>query len=425
MLVILLSLCLVSCMAGNQPREEWWRGLNAIEEGRFDLARNDLESVVAERPDDLEACTQFARAWSSGTMQSPVRAIPIWERCRALQPSDEAAIEISRAHLRLGEYELTLEALEEVEPSASRSALEVEALLHLERERAWIEISDAVVRYPENASLRKLAGRAAHLREDYETALSHLSRAVELDPLDARMYYLLGTTRQRLGDEGGAALAFEHHEWVSRLSGSGGWDEPTTLEKLRLLDALAFRTPAVEVLAIENLGAAGRGAEAIEAAERLLLDADARSWDLLRAEAVVARSRQSQLALRLLEGALREGTDPRVEREVHYRRARLHLRNDDLDAALEEIASVLSEEPWLARFLDLRAHVELAAGDTRNAAASFENALELAPWRADSRVALAEIELGEGERERARRLLLDAPESSALLSDFRERHAIE
>ncbi len=416
------SLMLLGCGAERAPSLSWHRALNAVEEGRFDLARGYLETVYAERPRDLEVCTLRARSWSRGRMQSPARAIAAWQSCGEIAQSDEGRLEIARAHVRLGAFEEAMQALEGIAPSAESHGLRAEALLRLDPARAMSDLAVAVEQFPDDAKLRKLASRAAHLAGNPELALEQANEAVDLDPVDARMIYLQGRLLQSQGLPGEAAEAFERHELVSLLRGLGGRVEPTAVEKLRLLAELGARTPAVEVWKIELLSAVGRVDDAVEAIERL---AGAQGPpELLRAESVAVRLGRPALARDLLKRAEEAATEPALIREVRYRQARLLYMEEDGDGAAREIESALASDPWVARFVDLRARLEESAGDTAAAAKSFARALELAPWNVETRLALAGLELGRGERERAERLLSAAPEPSPAIEDFRRRHGL-
>lgn len=420
-----LAVSLSACVGPQGPSTTELRGRNAIEEGRFTLARKYLEATIAERPDDLDLLTMLARAWSSGTMQSPVRAIAAWKRCHELEPSLQAALGISRGHLLLGAYSEALAALEDIEANVEVALLRGEALLHLDLHQAMSEIAAAVERFPDEAPLRNLAGRTFHLAEEYETALAHLTRALELDPLDSGMHYLEGRIRQQLGDADGAAAALARHELTSRLAGSGGWPEAATVEKLRMVERLAMNSPGVDVSRIEWLVTAGRRDEAIGVAERLLSADGARPQELLRAESSLIALGRFELAQALLDRVRLESPDPAANRELIYRRARiLHLAGDP-QGALAEIETVLAADPWVARFVDLQARIEQAAGNDEAAAASLARALDLAPWRVDSRLTLAEIELRRGRPDDAATLLSAAPEPSPAINEFRRRHGLQ
>jgi predicted Zn-dependent protease len=235
------------------------------------------------------------------------------------------------------------------------------------------------------------------------------------------MHYLEARLWQELDRPEESAAAFVRHDLVSRLLGLGGRVEPGAVEKLRLLARLDHRAPAVDAWKIELLSEVGRRAEAIEEIERMV-DADGVDQEpLLRVELVAERHERWGLAHRLLD---RLESLSGADHQLRYRRARLRYLEGDYAGALETVREVLEDEPWLARFIDLLGRVEEAAGDETAAAVGFERALDLAPWRVETRLALADLELRRGRKDLAQRLLDDAPESSPALADYRRRHGL-
>ncbi|MEZ5330991.1 MAG: hypothetical protein R2991_02825 [Thermoanaerobaculia bacterium] len=413
-----------SCRAPDAGSSAWWRALNAMDEGRYDLARGDLEAILADDPADLEVCTLLARSWSRGTMQSPARAIEAWQHCQALEPTDEGRVEIARAHLRLGDHEKALAALQGAAPTAEVLLLRGESLLRLDPTAALRELERGLDDFPPEAALLALTARAAELEDLPARALEYADRALELDPLDDRTHYLRARLLQALDRADEAATAFERYELVSRIRGVAGRPTPTATEQLRFMQELGVGGRGASMKRIELLAEVGRGDEAMAAIEEVLRDDDPDAMTVLRLENTAARLGRYDDARTLLGRIEISRAEPAIRREVEFRRAHLLHLSGDTEAALSEIEALLERDPRIAKLLDLHGRLLQASGDEAAALHSFSRALELAPWRVDTRLALCELELRHSGRKRVQSLLDAAPEPSGELDSFRLRHGL-
>ena len=98
------------------------------------------------------------------------------------------------------------------------------------------------------------------------------------------------------------------------------------------------------------------------------------------------------------------------------------MRASDPDEAEAFLQAALVEEPAVAKHHCMLGELAVGRGDENAAIASFERALELAPWRADCRLGLIEDRKARGQRKAVAQALDAAPEPAPELSSFRARH---
>jgi tetratricopeptide (TPR) repeat protein len=225
--------------------------------------------------------------------------------------------------------------------------------------------------------------------EDYETAVRHAGRVIELEADNARAYRILHAAHTQLGNkkeakaaldaleglgEGADAAAVIYNEGVAAFRvGDNATAEASFLRALELQADLTSAVSALGVLYMQS----GRHAEAAAMAERALAlePGNARMlrlrWDAYRAAGDEAKAREAHDAL--------AAADPQVlVSELFDEGARL-FEAGDVQGAQRQFESVLEIAPEHAR-----AHYQLGlclvnAGDTAAAREHIRKFLELAP----------------------------------------------
>lgn len=225
--------------------------------------------------------------------------------------------------------------------------------------------------------------------QDYEAAVRHADRVIELDPDNARAYRILHAAHTELGNkkeakaaldklgglgEGADAAAVIYNEGVAAFRvGDNATAEGNFLRALELQDDL---TPAMTALAILYMQD-GRHAEAAAMAERLLArePGDARMlrlrWEAYRAVGDEAKEKEAFDALAT--------ADPQVLAKEFFNEGARLFEAGNVEAARQQFESVLKIDPEYAR-----AHYQLGlclvnAGDTAAAREHIQKFLELAP----------------------------------------------
>ena len=274
-----------------------------------------------------------------------------------------------------GELAAAEDIASSLEDPAMRELMRARILVAHGRDReALAAFDDGILRWPNNAGARILAGQAAERLGDYRRALEEYRAAVrsgrrETDAalVAARLHFALGEYR--------AAMEFAQLYVRSR--------KPQV-------------NPEAYVLAARAATALGRH----EAARRIvdeLAKVDGQSTTALLERASVERAATGVEAgvavLRAAERDLGDADNAAVLRVL----VDSLLAAGDVDAALEEAEAALAAAPDTASFHDLRARVLAGAGRQEEARRGFEKALALEAAHAPSLVGLATLAAQRGE----------------------------
>lgn len=369
----------------------------------------------------------------SGTLRSPTRAIEHWRRYLTLRPDDrETAARLAESLVLLGKWQQAAEWGERLGDGVRAQMLRARLLLESDPERAEAALAAAFTAQSETGEshhrLEALAARVYHQNGDPENAALHARRAIELDPLDLQSTYLLARLRQRLGDAVAAGERLATHQLLAQLTGAGSLPEPASAEGLRLLLEIEPRAhgSAIEfrLEKLRRLVANGRRDEArplLAALTELPQLTPARRLELV---GLADKLGDFDRARALLETVLGEEAAAANHREALYGLAVFAHRTGDRPRVRELVAEGLERFPHAARFHHLLGRVELADGDSEAAAAGFRRALELAPWKSDCRIDLANLFLSEERLDDVGALLAEVPETDPALDAYRRRYGL-
>ncbi len=427
----------LSCGPRADPDLAFHRGVNALDERRFDQARVYFAEDLERHPERRQSWRLAGRSWMSGALMSPTRAVAYWRRYLELSPGDaEITIQLTRALYILGQWQEAQAWSERLDDSSRSHLLRASVFLEIDPERARQAIEAAESTAGDDPHFHATAAQVYHQTADPERALAHASRAIELSPLDLKSTYLSARLRQQLGNGEAAAELLATYQLLARLTGTGSTPEPAPAQALRLLlelepgvdsEAAEFRLRKLRLL-VEN----GWQDEARPLLEKLAVPAELPPATRLELAGLAEELGQLTVARDLLDSVLREAPsgdglaaqadrDAR-EREALHGLALLAYRRDDRAGSRELIADGLERFPHAGRFHHLLGRLELAAGDSPAAAKRFARALELTPWKADCRIDLANLWLSEGRIDDVVALLSQAPGPDPALDHYRRRH---
>ncbi len=426
-----LGLTLGAC-AGAPPEVPdlaFHRGQNALALGRYDWARHYFEEDLRAHPERSESLRGLGLAWISGYEGSLTRGIETLADYLERVPGDtEIRLHLARSWLRLGESEQAFAILGEAGDSAQASELRARALADADPAAAERLVTAALAIEPGAVDALLLAARLAHRRGDAEVALARAQTATRADPLRDEAFYLLASIRRGLGDQAGAARDLETYRQLRLLPARGRPSKLSAFEERQVMrdlepwiesSALPWRRRRARVLlktgdpeaeaATEELiaGGAGDAGARLEAVDVLELAGEAHK----RARVSLARD----LYLRALE------LDPEL-RAARAQLARLEHEAGDRQAAGRLLAAGLAADPYHAPYHFVSGLLALGRGQERRATEAFTTALDLAPWLASYRLALADVYLAAGRRDDLERLLEQAPAEDPAIAAYRRRH---
>lgn len=423
-LVLLLTAC-GEMEPEKEPDLDLWRARNAEAEGRQDWARIHYQRDFERHPDRISSLRAAAMSWLSGYQQSLGEGAGMLRQYLEIVGSDpEAEERLVSTLLLLGEWEEARTRAARLTDSPSGLLLQARAWLEVEPARAEAAVEQLLSIDAEFPRAHALAARLAQDSGDLQRAVEHARRAVIGDPLDLETFYLLGRLERLLGNGPAAREALEIHQQIRRLLADGTMAPLGPELELEILEDLQQRVPAVSFrfrkLRVEKLMAMHRLAEAGDEVRALAADSEAGLTVVLELAKLAGEAGRRSLARELFEQVLEmDSTNPGALASL----AILDLEAGALDSARRRLREGLQAHPNFARLHYLLGRVELAEDHREEALGRWRTAVWLAPWQWAWRVALGEMLLSTGDLDEVRRLLAEAPEKTAGLEAFRQRHA--
>ncbi len=403
------------------------RGRNALAMGRYDWARRYFEQDLESNPDRSESLRGIGLGWVSGYEGSLSRGIEALAAYLERVPGDvEIRLRLARALRQLGERQRALDVLAGAGESAEASELRASTLEDTDPAAAERHAQAALAVEPGAFSTLLLAARLAHRRGDGALALARAQAAARADPLRGEIFYLLAQIRRDLGDEDGAGRDLEIYQQLRRLPARGRPSKLSPYEELQALRALEPRLepsalPWRRRLARLMLTTGDPGAEA--AVKDLIAGRDGEAT--LEAIAFLELAGEAHgrgrgpLARALYQRALE--LDPELK-AARAQLARLEHETGDREAAGRLLAAGLEADPYHAPYHFVSGLLALGQGQEPRAVLAFATALDLVPWLASYRLALADVYLAAGRRDDLERLLEQAPAEDPVITSYKRRH---
>lgn len=435
---LLLLALLAGCGAGGKstaPGQEdadlaFHRGVNALDEGRYEWARRHFADDLARHPERAAAWRYAGIAWSAGPQQSLSRVAECYSRYLELEDDGAIRLRLAQQLFLLGEVARSRELLATL-PSRPAADL-LRANLELgdgEIAAARRAVEAALAAAPDLAAVHATAALVYQRADEHAQALVHARRAVTLDPLDYKSHYLAARLARLAGDTKVAEEALQRHQLLTRLQGEGSLAPPTPAEALRLMRTLEAQLDDEAKVAktwrwrlMELLVETGRRDEATPLVAALAADPAALTpTEALTLGAYAERLGDPDLAAQLYT-SLTASDDGAARREARFRLARLAVAAGDSAAARSWLRTALVDHPHIARLHYLLAQIALQSGEEKEATAALEQAVSLAPWRDDYRIALADRLLAAGRDDDARALIAAAPEPAPTLEQYEKIH---
>ena len=424
-LIAALALTLTACQ--DPPPEEsdlaYHRGRNALALGRYDWARRYFAEDLESHPERSESLRGMGLGWISGNEGSLTRSIEAFSAYLERVPDDvEIRVRLARSWRHLGEVHRTLVVLEAAGASAEVSQLRARTLENADPAAAEVHVGEALSREPQAFDALILGARLAHRRGDGELALERALAAARADPLKDETFYLLAQIRRGLGDEDGARRDLDTYQMLRRLPGRGRPSKLSPFEELQVLRSLERRLePTARPLRLRwaRLLLVTGDPDARSAIEGLIAEETGDAIPILELAREAHSRGHPPLARGLYQRALE--LDPELK-AARAQLARLEHENGKRDTARRLLAEGLAADPHYAPYHFVSGLVELADRNEPRAVEAFERALELAPWLAAYRLALADIHLAAGRRDELRRLLDETPAADPAIGAYRRRH---
>ena len=420
--VILFSLTFpTACSNQSEDDLAYWRGINALADGRIGIARASLAEAVRldqSRPDTLRL---LGIAWHSEPHPRLTLAAEALAAYLDTHPEDRSIqLRLARILFLDGSWEAARSRLLLAGDDLAAEIFRTEVMSAMDPEDGYAAVTEALTRFEDAPRLHELAAGIAEQIGDMDEALEHALRAVDLGSPRPEAYYLLARLHRREGDPESASDALGLH---SRLESLMEANELPAGEALDLLDNLgsSFSAPPhwLPVLEARLLFRSGRISEAVRRTESLRKDPELTHRARIELAGLARRAGRANLARSLYEDLSAQDT---TRRAAITGLAEMALDLGDF-AELDRLAQLgLHREPYLGQYLFFSAMAALGLGDTELARKRLEQAVAVAPWRNAWRLRLADILLAEGRRDEVNALLDGAHDSIPALEAFRRRH---
>jgi tetratricopeptide (TPR) repeat protein len=421
LLVVLASACSGPADAPDLDRA---RGINAVAQGRYDLARQYFMADVDAHPGRVESIRDAAVAWTQGYQRSRAEARRLFAAYLERRPDDvDARQRLIAELLAVSDLEAARTAAEDLDDSPRSCVLRARVLETLEPEAAELWVRRALEASGSRAAAWAVGARLAEARGDLELARERAELAVRSDVFDYSSAYLLTRVASGLGDERTAEWALEVHRLGSTLLADGTRPQPDPADEVRLLEELGAltETPSqgFRLRKVQALLRVGRVLEAEPIARELAADPELSLTDLLGMATAADGAGARTLSRSLFEEAF--ARDPEAPGAVASL-ALLAWQAGETERARDLIDGGLRSRPHFARYHYLRGLVVRTAGDPNTAVEAFRDAVRLAPWEWRWRADLALTLQATGRTAEARAEVAAAPERPPGWTAWLEEH---
>lgn len=380
--------------------------------GRPDWVRHYLTIVLEKDPENADLWKQLGDAYLAGFEGSVQSAISAYQHCLQNKPDNPEAVKVAlaKAFALQGDMKTAATCLDGLSGIPNHDLLRSKYLLHQDADLAWntvekvLNSSEGV---PDASYLE--AAEIARVRQDWENVRRFAEKARKFSPLEPAAAYLLVQAANHLGDQEAqktyAALFAKLKEFQTAPSAT----LEQAKEKLALLRALEDTWPAEK----EELWAhqlfwqlKAKELSATETSFKKLGDfSTLGDRDLLDlASGLMQANQVSRTEILLNQLSQRRQISQKEYVLIWAQWAISTRRYEEVEKRMTEM--LRGPEP-IAAYYFWRATAKLWQNDEASAEKDLREAVNLAPWFGNYRIALAKLLLGKGQRDMAKTILLD------------------
>ncbi|MCB1761186.1 MAG: tetratricopeptide repeat protein [Gammaproteobacteria bacterium] len=464
-LLLLFALLLTACGGNKQDSkaEYFARGMELYRQGNFVKARLEFKNVLQIDPKDVESHYMFGQI--EEREQDWRSAYALFTRALELDPTHVGVqIHLGRIYALAGAPDKALEAAENVlraEPD-NHAAMVLKGLAsaRLGQKGVAIEQAQSAVNVaPDDPDAISLLSALHADQGDLPTAIELAKRGIESNPDTLSLHILLAKLYEKSGDTDGTIATLNEMIRLQPKNLQGRMrlanyymtkQEPERAEQT-LRDAVATLPESEEaklalVDFLDKHGETGSGerqlqqfiAESPDSYQLRLAQAQRRikEKDLAAAQQIyeriiadagtgqhveTARTRlaglfvmqeQPEAAMKLIETVLSE--NPR-QKEALLIRAALSLQGNDADKGIGDLRTILKDDPGYVKAHRLKARAHLLKNEISLARQSLESAIQAQPQEAAANIELVKLLVNIGKLDEAvetlDRVLRFAPDS--------------
>jgi tetratricopeptide (TPR) repeat protein len=242
-----------------------------------------------------------------------------------------------------------------------------------------------------------MEGAKAKVLGNYETAKGHFKSALSINSQSAAAHYELGLVHNQLDE---LNEAFQEFEMASSIDPNNYWYK---------LSYAGF------------LESQGQGEKAIKVFKELVEMKPTQielKYELSKLLLQQKKFKESIAYLNEIEGEVG------VNEEITFLKQRIHLANDDVDAAAEELKKLIESKPNEIRYYGVLADIYMSNEKKKEAFKVYQKMEELEPDNYLVQFSLAEYYRSEGEREKYLNALQNAFTSPEMSIDDKVKYIL-
>lgn len=428
-LAITITLTLVACERSCPESDlAFHRGQNAFIQGRYELAREYFSEDLLHNPGRPESLKKLGIAWLQGINGVLTSGIDNFDQYLTINPND-SAIRINRAKTLLNVADWprlqNLDAM--LGDSLEERLVKAEVLAAQSKPDALTLTLDILTDAPNNTTAHEVAASLYQQQGEWEKALQHAQQSIAFGSTVVRPYYIATQAATRLQKPEIAQRAAIQYEAIDMLRRVDRHPNISTEQLRNALNTFHASTPVSQyspellVYKINLLFKIGDRQEAVAMFYANPWQQIFNESQLLSMSTGAVNAQAHAMARQIYEYVSR--THPNNE-TVYLGLARMALQEGEYTDLEQYANAALADECWIAGHHYYLAQVDIHAQADQLATEHLAQAVQLAPWRVDWRLLLANMHLSLGQTVQANQTLADAPTTSPAIDQFRRQQGL-
>lgn len=426
---ITITLTLVACQPACLDNDlAFHRGQNAFIQGRYDLAREYFAEDLLHNPGRPESLKKLGIAWLQGINGVLTNGIDNFDQYLATNP-DDSAIKINRARtlLKVADWPRLQNLDAMLGDSLEERLVKADILAAQNKPDALAITLDIVAEDTDNARAHEVAASIYQQQGDWEKALQHAQQSITLGSTVVRPYYIATQAATRLKKPELAQYTAAQYEAIDLLRRDDRHPNIPAGQLRKALNTFHADTPVLQqsaellVYKINLLFKIGDWQAAVALFYSSPWEQTFSESQLLSMATGAVNAQAHAMARQIYAFVSRTQPDNET---VHLGLARMALQEGEYNDLEQYANAALADQCWIAGHHYYLAQVDIHAQADQLAAEHLTQAVQLAPWRVDWRLLLANLHLSLGQTAKANQTLTDAPTDSPAIDQFRRQQGL-